>query len=153
MSGQEKFSAREEVSEIEGSHFKEIITDRSTTGVSEPYTETYGNITFRCEGGYNDSPNYSFDFSGEAQISFRHQNSIGSDKIIYLLEALSRKIPLNKAVDEIYEASKDRWEEFDSVLNPDDTLEEEYREDLSRLLEEEFWKDEEEGEEYGFQVS
>jgi hypothetical protein len=147
MGNQEDTLVEEEIREIKGNSFKFIITHRSTVGVDESYSRTYGDIVFKCEEGYNGLPEYTFNFDDKAQVSVLHKNGKQSDNIFYVLEALSRGISCNDAAKEAYKNGTQKVEDLRPVLNPDDTLEEEYREDLSRLLEEEFWKEEEEGEE------
>lgn len=95
---------------------------------------------------------YTFGFGDETELTFEHRVSKGMEKLIFVLEALTREIPIYKAIDEIYRSGTQRDEDLEPVLNSEQVLEEEYREDLSRLLEEEFWKDDEE-EEYGNHVS
>ena len=153
MGNQETNSVEEELQSLDERGLRENVIGRATVGVESSYSENYGVLDFSYESGFNDSPVYTVGFGDVTELSFEHQVGKGADKLIYVLEALTREIPIDKAIDEIYISGTERDEDLEPVLNSDQVLEEKYRDDLSRLLEEEFWKEEEEGEEYGFQVS
>lgn len=124
----------------------EAVIKRGITGADEPYSENYGRIDFYFEDGEDGGTKYLINFNDETKIEFVFRSNQGMENILRTLEALTRNIRLDDAVEEIYDSGMSDSYNFDPILNQNCTLEEKYMENLSDLLEEEFWRDKNERE-------
>ncbi|MFO7794421.1 MAG: hypothetical protein R6V35_05620 [Candidatus Nanohaloarchaea archaeon] len=129
----------EEFDSIDDLEIKGVLLLRNSVGLEE-YSESYGTIDFQVEEGTPGSICYRFEFNEEAELEFVFRNAKGSDNFLYVLEALSRGISFDDAVNKIYVSGTGKEYDIDSVLNSDNRLEKRYQEDLSKLLQQEFWK-------------
>lgn len=133
-------SSGEELNFINDLETKGILVSSNALGLEQEYSESYGIIDFQVEERSPKCVYYTLDFDEEAELDFMHKNGRGFDKLLYMLEALSRDIQFETAVGEIYHSGTSKEREIRPFLDSEDRLEKRYLDDLSRLLEQEFWK-------------
>ena len=82
---------------------------------------------------------YEIVFDDQGNFEFHYRNRNSGIKILRTLEALSRNLSIETAEEQFYDTKMSKKEELKPILDSEGKLPERYTEDLSELLEQEFW--------------